>query len=443
MLQEIGGVKMRKKLLLLMMTGILIASVGCSAKKTDTAVTQEKMIAVETIKVQKGTIEDSFSYVGKLKGQNEIMVSPKSAGKAKTVNVELGMRVKAGQVLATLDGEDIQKQIRTLQAQLKQIDAGIQVAQVGLENVTGGAYQQQLIQAETSLKTAKEQYDQAKKSKEDGERLVEAGAMTTKDYERLQNSYTLAQNQLNAAEQSLEILKGAMVQGNQKTAQAQLNQTRTSRESVMVQIQNLQDSLKDLNIVSPIDGIIAARNIDAGEMVSPQLSPFTVVNLDTMFLTVNVTEQAVNTLQVGHQAKVTIDSLGARIVEGTIHAISPSADDRTLGYTVKVKVPNPDQLIKGGMLAKVDFTKVKKTDAIVIPRDAVLSEGQENFVFIVENAHAKKIVVKTGLDNGRDIEILSGLAESQELIIKGQQFVEDQIKVNILSNEEEAKGEEK
>jgi RND family efflux transporter MFP subunit len=197
---------------------------------------------------------------------------------------------------------------------------------------------------------------------------------------------------------------------------------------------NAYETLKDAAVRSPIDGIVSSRTIDAGEMVSGAVAPFTIIQMDTVSVEVNVSEQLINKIEKGQKVNVYVSSAFDKPFEGTIQAISPAADERTFTYPVKIEISNKEGLLKPGMFAEVEFAADTVKDAVIVPREAVLTEGDMHYVYIVEGERAKKLEVKLGLDNGKEAEILEGLKEGAQLVVKGQNYLEDGGKVQIADN---------
>ena len=148
---------------------------------------------------------------------------------------------------------------------------------------------------------------------------------------------------------------------------------------------------------------------------------------------VNVSEQIINKIEKS-KVDVYVASASSNKFVGRIAAISPAADERTFTYLVKIEIDNKDSLLKPGMFAQVEFELDTAQNVIVIPRETVLTEGDINYVYIVEEDTAKRIEVKLGLDNGKEAEITEGLKEGMNIVIKGQEYLVDGGKVKVVDN---------
>ena len=116
-------------------------------------------------------------------------------------------------------------------------------------------------------------------------------------------------------------------------------------------------------------------------------------------------------------------------------------------YTVKIEMDNADGVIKAGMLAEVNFTAEKVDDAVVLPRNAVITKEDETYVYVVADGTAKKVPVELGIEAADTIEIIKGLKDGDAVVTKGQTYISDGEAVNVVNAEveeaEETAAEEK
>lgn len=426
--------KMKRLIPAVLALGIL--TVGCSQtnKEAMNEVEEEKTTPVRVEQVSKGQISNTFTYGGKINPKQQITVTSKIAGKVKEVNFDIGDVVKAGDVLFTLDEKDIQNTIRSLEAQLKSAEAAVNMSQVGLNSAKGSQQEQQKNQLEANLKMTEIQLQDAKKAYEDIKTLYEIGSASKQQLDQMETAYETASIGYNSAKDAYDLFINSLSKENIERAQNQLTQAAATKEGLEVQLANAHETLKDAAVKSPIDGIVSSRMIDSGEMVSGAIAPFTIIQMDTVSVDVNVSEQLINKIEKGQKVDVYISSAFDKPFEGIIRAVSPAADDRTFTYPVKIEISNKEGLLKPGMFAEVEFAADTVKDALIIPRESVLTEGDINYVYIVEGDRAKKVELKLGLDNGKEVEIPEGLNEGAQLVIKGQNYLEDGGKVQIAEN---------
>jgi RND family efflux transporter MFP subunit len=373
-------------ILSVMMTMTLFA--GCGQKKTEE--TAVPLTPVETYSVSKGDIKATYAAVGQVKPVLEVDVIPKLSGKVERVSKEIGDRVEAGEILFTLEKQELHQSLEKLDAQLRQ----------------------SLLEAETVLQQAEMQMSNAKVDYTNNQVLFEGQAISKQTLDSYKRVYEAAELKYKSALDSYLILQN----------KAGKSTIETEKEAV---IQKVQDS----NVRAPISGIIAQKNIEAGEMATQQDAAYTIVDMDTVVIETTVTERIINEIHKGQEVLVTIAALEGKNFQGMIDALSPAVTGQSVGYPVKITIPNDKHEIKPGMFAEVHITTDTKDNVIMIPIEAVLSQVGKSSIFVLEGDIAKKREVQLGLKDDNYYEVAEGLNEGEQVIIKGQQFVIDGEKV--------------
>lgn len=212
-----------------------------------------------------------------------------------------------------------------------------------------------------------------------------------------------------------------------ESAEAQL-------ESIQVQMDNLKKNISDCSVTSPMTGVVATRGVERGGFASQAAPAYTVMDLSTIKVEVGVSEQVLNTIQVGDQVSVLMTAVSPQPLYGKVSTISPAAGQTGM-YTVKIEMNNADGRIKAGMMAEVSFTMESSNDTIVLPRNAVIEKDGETYVYVVENGAAKKVAVELGIEANDTIEITSGLADGDAVVTKGQTYISDGEEVRVANGD--------
>jgi membrane fusion protein (multidrug efflux system) len=192
---------------------------------------------------------------------------------------------------------------------------------------------------------------------------------------------------------------------------------------------------KDTKIVAPFRGEISRKYVDAGAFVSPSSPSTPLVNLvhtETLKLVANVLEKDVPLLKVGLKAKVRVESYPGRIFEGKVEKINSALDLSTRTLQTEVYIPNSDRSLKPGMFANVEVVLLEKPQTLVIPREAILGEGSEMSVFVAEGKQAVRKPITIGYEQDRMVEVLRGLNEADQVVIKGQQLIKDGSTIRVI-----------
>ncbi|MCC8015110.1 MAG: efflux RND transporter periplasmic adaptor subunit [Eubacterium sp.] len=432
-----------------------VMAVGCggSSKGGDMAggpggMGMEQQVAATSVYADNpttGTIKNQYTYSGTIQPNEEVTVTSTVSGKVASVNYGVGDYVQAGAVLFQMDTESLQNSVKSAQASLA-------TAQTNLKQVTGGTTQSSInsaknsitsaensvANAETSLNTAQTNLDKAQSDYDLYKQLYDAGGIATETlttYENAlktaQDNYNTAQTSLKSAQEALElaqssydILVNQTIGENQETAE-------NSVTSAQIALEAAQKNLRDATVTSPISGTVLECNVTAGATLSSS-TPFVIIDQSTVDVEVNVSEQIISVLSVGSEAEITVSTLGSETFTGNVTEIAPGANsDGT--YTVKLNIPNPDGKLKSGMSAKVAFNKEISTDALVVPRDSVLNDDDEYYVFVVADDNtAERRVVEIGVDGGTEIEIASGVDADELVVTKGQTYLVDGSLLNVV-----------
>lgn len=392
--------KVRILLAALLAFGLLT---GCGATKP-TAVVEEKYIPVEVETVSNKTLINTATLNGKVSSETEVSVVPKISGKVESVNVKVGDTVNAGEVLFTLESTDLST-----------------------------AYQL----AEARYQNSREQWDSAKTSLERTKAIaadkIADAQRTLANTKALYDAGAASKTQLDQAELALKELKSSY-DGQIEALSVQASDS--SLSLVEVQLIQAREALDNATVTAPVDGVVSLVDVQVGNMATSAQAAVGLTNTSSVFTTVNVTENLVNRLKNNDVVKVTIPSVSEKSFAGTIEHISPAADTKTQLYPVKVLIGNPENLIKPGMFANVVLTTDQKADVMAVKSEAVVLKNEKTIVYVVQDDKAVAKEVSTGLDTGVDIEILKGLDQGDQVIVKGQTLVDEGIKVKIVGGEE-------
>jgi len=390
---------MKTKVAAILAVVFLLLSIitGCGSNKpVNEAPVEDKYVPVETNKVKKEDISNLSTLSGKVFADKDVVIFPKVPGKVTSVSVKVGDSVKEGQVLFALDSEDAKKQVEQAQAALNMASSALNMAKANFE-------------------LNNEKFENAKINLERTKILYENGAVSKAQYEAAQ---------LQASDKQMDVFN------------AQLSQAQASYDQAQIAYNQALQSLDNMYVKSPINGIVSEVNVQAGTMTSSVQVPVSIVNMDIVNVQINVTQDIVKSLTLNQDVKVDISSASSNSFTGKIAHISPAADTRTQLYSVKINIDNKDKTIKPGMFAKVQLSTDTKQDAIIVKSEAVVEKDGKYFVYVVENDSAVEKEVTIGLDTGSFLEIKSGLAEGEKVIVKGQNYVENGTKVKIVRGDQ-------
>lgn len=186
------------------------------------------------------------------------------------------------------------------------------------------------------------------------------------------------------------------------------------------------DVVKVGNTVTPVGGVIE----------SADSALFVVEDLESLILRVSVPERELGKLSVGQVAELSFDAVPGRAFQGRIALISPYIDAQTATFPVRVRVTDADDLLRPGMFARVAIVYQRKSDALQIPRTALLDDDGPPKVFVVVDGKAEERAVELGLLNGAMVEVVAGLADGDRVVVVGQGALKPGAAVRIVNTPE-------
>ncbi|MGS2727389.1 efflux RND transporter periplasmic adaptor subunit [Psychroserpens sp. BH13MA-6] len=364
---------------------------------------------VETKKVALIDIVETVSATGKIQPEVEVKISSEVSGEILDLPFKEGQQVKKGDLLVRVNPDLIQSAVNRSQASYQNVRAGLE-------------------QAEASLREAKANYDRSKA-------LFERGVISKADWDRAVAAY--------------------------ETAQASKSSAYYNVQSAAASVNEAKDNLSRTTIYAPMSGTISLLNVELGERVvgTQQMAGteiLRVANLNNMEVEVDVNENDIVKVQIGDSTIVEVDAYLKKEFKGVVTEIANSAAgtltaDQVTNFRVKVRIleesyqdllegkPEDYSPFRPGMTATVDIITDKRDKTVAVPissivikedtssvkksyqpknSESVQTESEEKFecVYVNNEGVAKLKVVKTGIQDDSNIEIISGLEEGDEII---------------------------
>jgi HlyD family secretion protein len=399
---------------------------------------------VEFATAKKVAIIEKVSSSGEIQPEVEVKLSPDVAGEIIELNVQEGDSVEMGKLLVKIRPDNFISALDRTKANMNQQMAN-------------------LAQARASLQRAEAQYTRSELEYKRQRTLHQQKAISDADFEQAQANYVSAQKDLEAAKQNV-IASEFIV----KSSQASVNEA--------------SENLRLTNVNSPVSGIVSSLKVEQGERVvgTQQMAGtemMTIADLSKMEVRVDVNENDIVRLSLGDTTIIDVDAYSAsgKKFKGIVTSIANTANtkaspDAVTEFKVKIRILNESyqDLVKAGnkypfrpgMTASVEILTNSKNNALAIPLSAVTTREEKKdslatstvkpkeIVFVSENGVAKMRVVKTGISDYENIEILEGLKEGDE-VIAGPYFVVskelkegDRVKKMVAVKPEDAKKEE-
>jgi membrane fusion protein (multidrug efflux system) len=180
--------------------------------------------------------------------------------------------------------------------------------------------------------------------------------------------------------------------------------------------------LKDARINAPFGGIVGARQISPGQVIARSMVLTWLVDLDTVKVEVNVPERYLQELKVGRSLEFTVAAFPAEKFHGEVYFVSPQVNENLRTALIKARIANPDHKLLGGMFASLELTLKVRDSAIVIPEPAIMSNGDNFSVFVVDkDGNAQLRPIQVGLRLAGKAEVLKGLNAGDKVVVEGVQ----------------------
>ena len=341
---------------------------------------QRASMLVETAAAQPRLFDSKLEAVGELQPHAAVDVMSRISGRLKEVRVQRGDPVSKGDLLAVVDDEDLRQQISRAEAAIAIARAGVSREQATYDNLVIQVERYQALHSEQLI------------SNQD-----------------LQN----IESQLRASKAQLELAK------------AQVQQADASLSELKVQ----QDQTR---VYSPLTGFVGTRYLDPGALVSASVPIVRVLDVSQVKTIVPVTERMINKVHVGMQAEISVDGAPGQEYGGRVKRISPFLDPDTRSADVEIEIANNRKDLKPGMFARVIIAAGAPTKALAIPRDALLTRGDEKGVFLLTSEQTTEYRrIEIGRIQGNFVEVLDGLGEGTQVVTSGAQKLNEGDKVRI------------
>lgn len=220
-------------------------------------------------------------------------------------------------------------------------------------------------------------------------------------------------------------------------AQSEADRSRMMFEEARAKEQQIETLLSYTEVTSPIDGLVTNRLklINPGELVHPNTHLLDLADTQQMRVQVKVAEKDLPHLHVGTKTTVRFPSLPVpdHTILAEVSTVFPQLDSRTRTSTVEIIVENPKGLLRADMYAIVDLVLEHKSDAITIPRQAILQIEEETVVFTTDTVVAMKQPVRLGMSSHDMVEVVEGINEGDMVITKGARGLTDFQEVAVVS----------
>jgi len=365
---------------------------------------KKTQIPVKVGEVKRGEmlITVSATTSGTIESEGRVSLSGQTTARLRRFLVEEGDLVKRGQLLAQLDSEEAQ-------AQLKLAEANLQTARSRLQQAEAGVIMQD-TQIRSEISQTRANLDQAEANLQRIEGLHREGYTSQQQLDAASAEYAVAKAAHRAALSRLDenIVKARDV----AAAKATVKQMEASWELARLQLDYTQ-------IGSPLEGVVSEKLIEEGELVRVGTPIISLVDPKQLYVMATIDEYDAQKVRLGQRALVRVDAFPGETLQGKIYQISPIVSGgklETRTFTVKVSIEG-NHPVKVGMSADVEIVVSKLEDVLFVPSLAVVEKEARRFAFVVEKSRVQLQPIQTGDSNWTYVQVMGGLAPGSQVVL--------------------------
>lgn len=394
-----------EKLKPLALVGGILLLTGCGAEPKQSSqalpLTGEKPIAVDVAIAKVENLGTNTEYIGATAPMREVAVRARTEGQLTRLEVELGDAVTQGQVIGLQDDG-------ILRANLLQAVAEL------------AARQAEVARAVTQVSNAKTQVERARLE------LQQAQA-DARRLQQLASDGVIAQQTAEQALTNANTLNQAL-RSSQAQLRSQENEVSSAQKRVQAQIaviNQARERLSYTNLTAPISGIVLQKISDAGNLLQPGNEVVRLGDFRRVKVLVQVSELERSQLRPGQPTTIRLDAFPQQSFSGQINRISAAADPTSRLIPVEVEIPNPNQQIGSGLLARVIFTSTVQQNVTAPVTALQVTRGQENQIFVLKGNQVEARPVEIGARSDGKVAILSGLAAGEQFVTRSSRPLKD------------------
>jgi RND family efflux transporter MFP subunit len=358
---------------------------------TARAATPAKSTPVRVIPAMEERAAGVVVASGTLAAEEQVVLGMKVAGRLAEITVDLGTRVKQGDVVARLDSTDFRLRVQLVENAIQQARA-----RLGL-----------------SLDGASDRVDPEKTPLVRQARAVLDEALLTRDRRiKLSEQQLIARADLDAAEAAAKV-----AEGRYHDAVEEVNNRLGILAERRTELELARQQLADTVLRAPIDGAMNARQAAVGEFLNAGAPVATLVRTNPLRLRLAVPEREAAAIRQGQRVRLTLES-DPTVYEGHVARLAPAISEQNRSLMIEAEIPNPQGRLRPGAFARGEIVVQPDRRLVTVPAEALVTFAGIEKVLVVEGGRAVEKRVTTGRRSGDRLEILSGLAAGEQVILR-------------------------
>jgi HlyD family secretion protein len=359
----------------------------------------------------------------------KVELAPKITGRVEWVGVEKGNTVTRGQVLLRIEQREFLAAVDRAQALL----AG---ARARLQELESGSRPEEIDRARAGVEEARSNVANAVLELERFEQLHAEGAVSRQALDVARNRHEVALSQQAAAQKSYDLVRIGPRREQIDLARAQVREAEAALRAARVDLDNTV-------IRAPTGGTILERLVEPGEIVTisfiggrgAKSAVLSIADLSVLDVEVDVSQNEIGKVRLNQPATIVADAFPDRRYQGIVSEMAPEANRQKATLQVKVRVAQPDGIIRPEMNAKVTFLEPPSGTIgpakVSAPKEAVFTRDAQRYVFLVDGGKATARPVRVGAEADGRVEILEGLVGGESVVTRGVEVLKDGQRVRV------------
>jgi RND family efflux transporter MFP subunit len=383
-------------------------------------------VYAEVVKPEPGGITRTSTQVGSVHAYEDADLYAKVSGYLRTLNVDIGDRVKQGDVLAVIDDPELVKERDHAAAVLKQSRAAVKQAEAVILNF---AAQAKKAEAEVARYTSNRKYREKELARYQG--LYEQKAVPRAVVDEMEDHLEAARSSENAS-----ISEAVAAQASVDRSKADKYLAETTVDVSKANLDKMEELVKYLEIKSPYTGVVTVRNVHPGDFIrsaadGKEKPLLNVARTDKLRVVTYVPDRDVPYVDAGDPAEVALDALNASI-PGKVWRFADTEDPESRTMRTEILLENKDGKVRQGMFGQATIYLENTKAALSVPADCLVGESKNGVgsVLLVRDGKAQKTEVKVGANDGIRVEILKGLTAG-DLVIENVSAISDGMPVKV------------
>lgn len=415
-------------------------------KRNSVPLKNSNTIGIETSVLEKREIKETIETLGEIVFKEKVNISSKVNGRLSRIVVREGMGVRKGELIAEIERLPLEITLKQQKSELDIARKALELSQAKYDDALKGVeIKLKTIQkAKTDLYDKKVSYENMSLILRNKTELYKAGGISLTELEGIKTQHTTLLSKYELAKADYEIqqvgyreqdiaAEGIKVPSdergkleiykriNTKIERAELESAKSKVRQTEGGLLSTELLLKETYIRSPLTGVVAVRNMEAGEMVREDSVIATVIDISKVYISMNLNEKEVRRVKKGQVVRFTADALGdSRKFSGNVETITPLLDSKSRTLEVRAIIENPGRELLPGMFSRAVIDTGENVKGLLIPESALVKkEGGREEVYLVKNGIAVLQGVTTGSRQGDEIIIEEGLNEGDRVVVKG------------------------